>query len=67
MRKRHAEACGPRSHPEGRQEWGVDVSGAGDRCGRSRNRCVGRLTCLGEKGLDFRNGGLRLYLKENRV
>ena len=23
--------------------------------------------CLGEKGLDFRNGGLRLYLKENKV
>jgi hypothetical protein len=39
----------------------------GDTYVRSRNRCVGRLTCLGEKGLDFRNGGLRLYLKENKV
>lgn len=46
---------------------GVDVSEAGNRCVRSRNRCVRRLTCLGEKGLDFRNGGLRLYLKENSV
>lgn len=70
MRKWHAEACGLRSHPEGRQEWGVDVSGAGTewgRCVRGRDRCVRGLTCLGEKGLDFRNGGLRLYLRENKV